>query len=611
MDAVRPCCYLGVRPSSTPAAGVRTMKHPRLIRLLRIRVWLEQATPTETQASLLWAACVGVLGGMCAVAFRAAIHACQHLLTSGSGSLVEVAEQLPSWQRLLVPTAGGFLAGATLLFGMRLARGETSTDYMEAIALRDGVIRTRPSLAKSLSSLLTISSGGSIGREGSMVQLGAWVASFIGRRTGLTTPRLRLLVACGAAAGIASVYNAPIAGALFVAEIVLGSIAMESFGPLIVASVSATLTTRHLLDGRPIFTCPPFTLVSSWEILPYLLLGGVAGVAAPAFLRLLRAAERLFTRPRWPVYARLAAGGFVVGVVSLYCPQVWGNGDIVIGSILRSPWKWTALLTVLGCKLVSTAATLGSGATGGVFTPTLFVGAAIGCLFGQAAHALLPMLTAPPTAYALVGMACLLAGTTHAPLTAILMLFEMTLDYEIILPLMLGVVTAFYVARHLDPRSIYFEALQRKELPRKAPPPTALRVRDLMKPAPSFVTETAGFAEIARRLISDRRNYLYVVGTDGAFRGAIALHDVKEYLGTEGLANLVTAYDLMQHDFPFVAENASLGETLELFATLSGERLPVVNNPLERRLSGSLAKTDVLLTLAHGLPQPGAPVREL
>jgi len=573
------------------------------MRFMHWRVWLVGAIrPTETQMTLFWAAFVGLLGGLSSYGFRSCIRGLQWLLTQQSGSLVQIASSLPWWERLAVPTAGGFLAGATLFLGIRIARGQHSTDYMEAIALGDGIIRTRPSLVKSVSSLLTIASGGSIGREGSMVQLGAWLASFVGRRIHLPTPRLRLLVACGAAAGIAAAYNAPIAGALFVAEIILGSIAMESFGPLLLASVVSTLTVRKLWMGNAIFALPPFRLVSTWELIPYLGLGLLAGVAAPWFLRFLRKSEDLFARSGLPVYWRLALGGLAVGGISVYVPQVWGNGYSVIQSILHSPWSWGLLLIVLGCKVVSTAATFGSGATGGVFTPTLFVGSALGSLFGQGVHALAPGSTAPPTAYALVGMGCLLAGTTHAPLMAILMLFEMTLDYDIILPLMLGCVTAFYVARSIESKSIYAESLKRKETPALPLPLTVMRVRSLMKTDPPCVLESARFSEIAERFVANRLNYLYVVNSENEFQGAIALHDVKAYLNLQQLLDVLTAFDLMHPEFPWIVQDALLKETLDKYANLNGERLPVVSNATERKLVGSIAKTDVLLTLAHGSP---------
>lgn len=293
-----------------------------------------------------------------------------------------------------------------------------------------------------------------------MVQLSAMAASAIGRIIGFQRNNLRLLVACGAAAGLASAYNAPIAATMFVAEIVLGSIDMKNVGPLIISSVIANATVHRFLGYAPVYDIPNFHFVSNWELGLYVLLGLLAGHLAPAFLALLKRSTQWFRRMPAPLYVRMAAGGFLVGAISAYEPQVWGNGYSVVNSILHSHWLWQSLLTVLALKLLATAFTIGSGAIGGAFTPTLFVGAALGALYGGAAHALFPFSTAPQSAYAVVGMGAMLAGTTYAPLMSILMVFELTGDYQIVLPLMLACVTAYYtVQRYRGAMSIYAESL--------------------------------------------------------------------------------------------------------------------------------------------------------
>lgn len=414
---------------------------------------------------LLLAALAGLLGALVTVVFREGIHALEWLLVGHSGSLVVMALGLPPWQRLLFPAVGGLVAGLILeQIGGRL-RGRTTTDYMEAVAVGDGWISVRQSLVKSASSLVTVATGGSIGREGAMVQLSAMVASTIGRVARFPRDRLRLLVAAGAAAGLAAAYNAPIAATLFVAEIVLGSIAIQHIGPLIVAAVIASVTVHDIMGYAPIYEIPAFTLVSDWELGLYVLLGVVAGHTAPIFLGLLGHSHRAFARLPMPLSVRMALGGLIVGAISMYEPAVWGNGYSVVNTVLHEPWVWQALLTVLVLKMIATAATHGSGAVGGAFTPTLFVGALLGVLFGIAVHAVLPVGTGPPSAYAVVGMGAMLAATTYAPLMSILMVFEMTMDYEIVLPLMLAVVTAHYTARrYVDVAPMYAESL----LPREA-----------------------------------------------------------------------------------------------------------------------------------------------
>jgi CIC family chloride channel protein len=404
---------------------------------------------------LIWSAIVGVGGAFATMAFREGIDLMQRLIAGHSGSFVQMARSLPWYVRFWMPAAGGFLAGCVLLLATRSDRKAGNTDYMEAVALGDGVVPVRQSLWRSVSSLLTIGSGGSIGREGPMVQLAALAASLVGRFVHFDPPRLRLLVACGAAAGITSAYNAPIAGAFFISEIVLGTIAMESFGPMVVASVVANIVMREFAGYRPPYEMPVFPAVTGPEVLLFVVLGSLCGVLAPQFLHLLDASKRQFKRMPVPLPVRLALGGLVVGVISVWIPDVWGNGYSVVNHILHSPWTWQALVAVLVFKVVATAATAGSGAVGGVFTPTLFVGAVFGSLFGLAMNGLWPGHTSAYFAYAMVGMGAFLAGATQAPLMAILMIFEMTLSYQVVLPLLVSCVFAYFVARATGTTSMY------------------------------------------------------------------------------------------------------------------------------------------------------------
>ncbi len=418
--------------------------------------------PTGREARLLLplAALAGVLGALVTVLFREGIHGLEWLLGSQGRGLIETSLALPHWQRLLLPAAGGLVAGLVLQeIGQRL-KGLRTTDYMEAIAQGDGRIGVRQSLVKGVSSLCTVASGGSIGREGAMVQLSAMVASALGRIGRFAPGTLRILVAAGAAAGLASAYNAPLAATIFVAEIVLGSIAIDYIGPLIVAAVIANVTVHDLLGYAPVYVIPEFHIVTDWELGFYLILGILAGHTAPVFLALLERSHRWFASLPVPLAARLGLGGLIVGAISVYEPQVWGNGYGVVNSVLQDPWGWQALATVLVLKMLATAATHGSGAVGGAFTPTLFVGAMLGALFGTLVHLLLPGITAPPAAYAVVGMGAMLAGTTQAPLMSILMVFEMTMDYQIVLPLMLAVIIGQYSSRRYGGiRPMYAESL--------------------------------------------------------------------------------------------------------------------------------------------------------
>jgi CIC family chloride channel protein len=539
---------------------------------------------------------------MSAILFREAIQGLLWCFTQHQGGLVAVALQLPWWQRLIIPAIGGWLAGLILHFAARFARGEPSTDYMEAVVLGHGTIHLRPSLAKSASSLMTIASGGSIGREGAVVQLCGTLASWLGRHAGrLSTPRLRLLVACGAAAGIAAVYGVTLAAALFVAEIVLESIAMETLGPLVLAAVASSLTSRHLGGSEAYVHSPPFELVSAWEIIPYLCLGLLLGVAAPGFVHLLRQSEKIFLRLVPHSSFRLALGGLLVGLLSVPFPEVWGNGRSMVNLVLQNPWPWQILGMILVCKVAATAATVGSGAVGGVFTPTLFTGAMLGCLLGQAAVAAWPGQIASPQAYALVGMGGFLAAVTRAPLMSMLMVFEMTLNYGIIAPLMLVSVIAYYTASSLLGDSIYSESLRRKRVSAAAPEPHLNLVADLMRPAPPSVLEGAPFLEVARFFTSQPYDHLLVVDKEGHLLGAISLHDVKNELQDVELANLLTAADLIHPGIPAVTPETLLGEALEAFRHYESDRLPVVSNLTENTLLGWISKTDLLLAVADRL----------
>jgi CIC family chloride channel protein len=328
------------------------------------------------------------------------------------------------------------------------------------------------------------------------------------------------------------------------------------------------------------------------------MLGILAGMLSPIFLLSLRLSKRLFNRLPFPIYLRIGLGGLIVGILVVWYPQVCGNGYSVVSSILNQPWVWQGLGVILLLKVLATCASFGSGAVGGVFTPTLFVGASLGYLFGQACHALLGASLTDSGAFALVGMGVFLAATTHAPLMAILMIFEMTLDYQIILPLMLGSVTAYYVAHAIDSRSIYNDSADWQEDSDYARNLASLRVDDLMRPGPVSVRETSRFAEIAQSFISHNINNLYVTDGSNTFKGAIALHDIKMYLNMPELADLVIAREIMRTSFPSVGPDVSLSEALNTFARHDGERLPVLDTK-DHRLLGSISKGDVLLALAQ------------
>ena len=317
---------------------------------------------------VFWAALVGICGALASVAFREGIRLLELIFTGQASGLVNGASRLVWWHRALVPVIGGALSGWVLyILGSRFISLRVA-DYMEAILVGDGRISLRGTLLRSASSLLTIASGGSIGREGSMVQLSAMIGSRLGQLARAPVPRLRLMVACGGAAGIAAAYNAPISGALFVSEIVLGSMAMDTFGPLVVASVMSDATIHRFLGYGPVFTVPHVQFASNWELGFYVVLGVLLGHLAPPFLALLDFTKGRFVRLGLPLYWQLALGGLIVGAISIFVPQVWGNGYSVIGNILQGDLIGWWLLAILAAKVLATSATAGSGAVE-VFSP--------------------------------------------------------------------------------------------------------------------------------------------------------------------------------------------------------------------------------------------------
>lgn len=567
-------------------------------RLTRLRLRLsERFRPSEVHTMLIWAALVGFVGALATIAFREAIRILEWLATRHTGGLVEIAETLPWYLRIVFPAVGGVVAGLLLQLSRRWAYKGVSSDYMEAISIGDGRIPVRQALVRSGSSLFSVASGGSIGREGSMVHLAAMCASLIGRIARFGPARLRLLVACGAAAGITSAYSAPIGGALFVSEIVLGSIAMESFGPLVVASVVANITMRELTGYAPPYQMPAFPSVFGPEVLAFVALGLLAGAAAPQFMRVLQLAKTGFGRLGLPLPLRLGLGGLIVGLISARVPEVWGNGFSVVNSLLHHDWLWTMVLLVLVSKILTTAATTGSGAIGGVFTPTLFVGSSLGLLFGQGVHALWPQATSMPFAYAIVGMGAFLAGATHAPLMAILMIFEMTLSYQVVLPLMLACVAAYFVARAVREESMYEVTVHRNKEERALARWRGLQISELIKPAVPTVPASAGFDQIERAFLEHPVRFVYVVDEAGRFGGVVSLHEIKQRLLSPQDASAPTAGELMRSEFAVLTPEASLGDALQMFLTQGTERLPVVRSTADRHLLGVVSKSDLLLEI--------------
>jgi chloride channel protein, CIC family len=570
--------------------------------ILRLKLWVvERFRIGERQFMLVWAALIGFLGALASEVFRRATDLLHYLATGSDAEIISSFARLPFWQRVAVPTVGGLLAGLTLWIGNRLTsrlHQKTTTDYMEAIVVGSGSISVPASIVKSLSALFSISTGASIGREGPLVQISSLVASLIARFRDLPIAQRRQMVACGAAAGIASAYNAPIAGSFFVAEIILGTVVVEALGPLILAAVVATFTAQVLHGGGPIYKSPGFTLQTPLELIPLACMGVLSGFLAPVYLWFLRTVQRQFSKITLPVPAKLALGGAIVGALAVVSPDVCGNGQGLLSVLFHQNWYSDEILAILLLKLVATAATFGSGAVGGVFTPTLFVGAALGMLYGRGVLYAFPVFHSDPAMYAIVGLGSFIAATTGAPLMSILMGFELTLDYTMAPLLMVNCVVAYYCSSIFEKQFIYGESLERKGAAFFNRQLAQAKIVDLIRRDPITLPPNATFAEIEKSFLQNRYQHIYIVGKAMEFLGAVSLHDIKEFLDQPELGTMVIAADIMKENFPRISPLQPMADALEKFSEVDSERLPVVDSLSSQRLIGSISKTDIMLHLA-------------
>lgn len=546
---------------------------------------------------LLLALGVGLGTGAGALAFRALVEAATRAVF-GAASPLEVAGNLPPLWRFAAPVLGLFVVSE---FGRRLApevRGHGVPEVMHAVLHEGGRIRPRVVLIKALASALTIGSGGSVGREGPIVQIGSAIGSTVGQRLGLEVERVRLLLACGAAAGISATFNAPIAGVIFAVEIILGAASISTFSPIVVASVSAATLSRWTLGDAPAFTLPAYRLAHPLELVSYMGLGLLAGLLALGFTNLLYFFEDLFDRLPRRAFTAPLLGGVSLGALGLLVPHVYGIGYESIEHVLHHDVALGLLAALVLAKLVATSLTLAGGGSGGIFAPSLFLGAALGGAYGLVLQDLSPWPVADPAAYALVGMGAVVAGTTHAPLTAIIILFELTGGYSIILPLMLTCIVALVVAVAVQGESIYTLKLVRRG-ERVAHPTASNRVRstpvrDLMRQTTAVLAPDTPFQEVVDRLLEHDGHHLYVHGPEGRFLGVVRLEEVKPLLRSRPPEGLVNAYDLLSHTCPTVDPNETLESCLVRFSGTSLRELPVVE---EGRQVGVIRRDDLLAFL--------------
>ena len=413
--------------------------------------WFRASFLPSQNYLIFLAVVVGLFTGFGSVLF---ILFLEWLTEVAQGPVAGALEVFGPSKLVLLPATGGLLAGPLIQRFAKEAKGHGVPEVMTALAAHGGRIRRRVVMVKVVASSLTIGFGGAAGREGPMVQIGAGIGSTIGQLAKLTTRNIRTLVACGAAGGIAATFNAPIAGAIFAMEVLMRRIHTD-FLLVMLTSLTSAVIARHYLGNYPAFHVTAYELMSSRELPLYFIMGLIIGLAAIAYVRLLYRTEEWFQQWEFPDWAKPAFGGLFVGLVLRFFPQVYGAGFPAMDSALWVRFSFELLLALFVMEMVANCATLGSGGSGGVFAPCLYMGAMLGGAYGMLIHAAFPDWTAGSGAYAMVGMAAFFAAAAKAPTTSILILFEMTNDYRIILPLMTATVGSVYISHQLLPHSIY------------------------------------------------------------------------------------------------------------------------------------------------------------
>ena len=565
---------------------------------IKKRFALSELTTNEHNIMAVLAVVVGLAGGFGAVGFRYLINFFQNLAYGSSEELLNVVLALPWFLKVWVPAAGGLVVGPLVYFFAREAKGHGVPEVMEAVALKGGVIRKRVVFVKILASAISISTGGSVGREGPIVQIGSAIGSALGQMLKVSQDRMRTLVGCGAAAGIAATFNAPIAGAMFALEVILGEFGLATFSPIVISSVVSTAVSRAFLGDIPAFIVPTYELVSVWEFPLYLVLGIFCAVVGVIFTKVLYRVEDLFDDFKFPEYLKAIVGGVILGAGGLFFPQVLGVGYGAIDLALMQELAWWLFLVLVVVKILATSITIGSGGSGGIFAPSLFMGVMAGGFFGAVVHHLFPTLTASPGAYSIVGMGAVVSATTHGPLAAILILFEMTGNYKIILPLMLSCIVATIFAGQLMKESIYTLKLIRRGIDiREGKEVNVLRsmfVRDVMNRDVETIAEGSALAEMTDKISKSKYNSFPVLDAENKLAGILSFNDYSQAIFDEDLKDLVVAKDLMSENAVTVSVDDDLYTALGKISRKDFSTMPVVSPDDPAELVGIVTRRDII-----------------
>lgn len=585
----------------------------------RIASWLvDRLAPPEGLFLLLLSVFVGATTGLASVFFVKLIFAIQDF---SFGSISEFFPFLGKGVYFLVPILGGMIVGPLILFAQE-AKGHGVPEVMQALVLRGGRIRARVAVAKIAASSLCIGTGGSAGREGPIIQIGAALGSTLGQILHLSDERIRNLVACGAAAGIAATFNAPIAGVAFAIEVLACGLHMKAFGNVVIAAVAASVVSRNLIGFQFAFQVPAYTLTSSLELLLYLVLGLCSALIGIMFIRMLNLAENLFDGWKFPQLFKPAVGGALLGLLGLLymalpnlsfpksgaahgsalalpLPHMFGSGFPTIQWAIEGQTPLWILAALIFLKPLATSLTLGSGNSGGVFAPSLFTGAVLGGALGHLFAGWFPDININTGAFALVGMAALFSATARAPLTAMLIVFEMSNDYYMILPLMVAGVSASYFSQWLHSESIYTMKLAKRGVRfsegRDLDIMQGVKVSEVMRENPITIAKNASVSELMALFQETNLLGFPVIDENGRLWGIVTLQDVHRAEAGEGFSSRdVTVADLAVQRPVTIFPDEPIWAAIQRMAPRDLARLPVVARHDQATLCGTISRSDIL-----------------
>jgi CIC family chloride channel protein len=569
----------------------------RLPEGLRITKLLQRWRLEEYLNLYLLAIAVGILGGYGAILFRLLIKGCQLIFYQNSNDFLSFVDEVPFYLKILIPAMGGLIVGLMVRWGTEKARGHGVPELIEAVVLRGGRITWRTAAARVSAAAVTIGSGGSVGREGPIIHIGSFLGSAVAQLMRLTRERERILMSCGAAAGISATFHAPIAGMLFAVEVLLGDFSLGTFSPIVLASVTAAVISSFHLGDFPAFIIPAFHLGSLWEYFLYPILGILCGLVAVGFTKSLYFCEDRFNDLPVPVWVRPALGGMLLGSTLLVLPEVFGVGYGAINNALMSKMSLSLMGALVFGKILATSVSLGSGAAGGILAPSLFIGVMSGGTFGWLAGEILPGFP-PASSYALVGMGALVAGSIHAPVTAILLIFELSGNYHIILPLLLACILSTITSSLFQRGSIYSIKLLRRGVEishgREQTILKNMAVRDVMVRSVKSVLESAPMVTVVDLFRKFNLACLTVVNDKGELVGLISFHDIVGAALEEEMSYLLIARDMADTEVDTVVPTDTLDKALGKMQAEKVGELPVVAEDGSGKLVGLVLERDVI-----------------